>query len=193
MIRLNRRWKRRAALALNAGLRVAIIGFAIEAALAGADPRFDNKGIAVRNLVFAGVAVTLAVPLLHLVRGRRRNRYPLVADTLLLSILAVDMAANSLNLYALPWRFDLIPHTYSPLAGVLVLADLGVGRVARTLAVLGAAVLFELQEVGGDLYFGTSNVGGAWDTAGDLAGALTGAVLLPWAWQRWRQGRPGGG
>ncbi len=190
MLRLNRRWRRRGALTLNAALRVAIIGFAIEAALAGADPRFDNKGIAVRNLVFAGVAVTLAVPLLHLIRGRRRNRYPLVADTLLLSILAVDMAANSLNLYALPWRFDLIPHTYSPLAGVLVLADLGMGRAMRTLTVLGAAVLFELQEVAGDLYLGTSNVGGAWDTAGDLAGALTGAVLVPWAWQRWR---PGGG
>ncbi|HSI99212.1 MAG TPA: hypothetical protein VLA59_02380 [Patescibacteria group bacterium] len=191
MIRVNGRWRRRLGLAVNAGLRVAIVGFAIEAALAGADPRFDNKGIAVRNLVFAGVAVTLAVPLLHLIRGRRHHRYPLVADTLVLSILALDMAANSLNLYALPWRFDLIPHTYSPLAGVLVLADLGVGRATRTLAVLAAAVLFELQEVAGDLYFGTSNVGGAWDTAGDLAGAVTGAVLIPWAWQRWRQ--PGDG
>jgi hypothetical protein len=187
MIRVNHRWKRRVALTLNAGLRVAIIAFAIEAALAGTDARFDNKGIAVRNLVFAGVAVTLAVPLLHLVRGRRRRGYPLVADTLLLSILAVDMAANSLNLYALPWRFDLIPHTYSPLAGVLVLADLGVGLAARTLTVLGVAVLFELQEVAGDLYFGTSNVGGPWDTAGDLAGAVTGAVVLPWAWRRWRK------
>ena len=186
MIRVRRRWGRRAVQALNIALRVAIIGFAIEAALAGADPRFDNKGIAVRNLVFAGVAVTLAVPLLHLVRGRRRARYPVVADTLILSILALDMAANSLNLYALPWRFDLIPHTLSPLAGVLVLADLGAGRVTRTLAVLGAAVLFELQEVAGDLYFGTSNVGGPWDTAGDLAGAVTGAVLIPWAWRRWR-------
>ena len=186
MIRVRRRWGRRAVQALNIALRVAIIGFAIEAALAGADPRFDNKGIAVRNLVFVGVAVTLAVPLLHLVRGRRRARYPLVADTLILSILALDMAANSLNLYALPWRFDLIPHTLSPLAGVLVLADLGAGRVTRTLAVLGAAVLFELQEVAGDLYFGTSNVGGPWDTAGDLAGAVTGAVLIPWAWRRWR-------
>ena len=186
MIRVRRRWGRRAVQALNIALRVAIIGFAIEAALAGADPRFDNKGIAVRNLVFAGVAVTLAVPLLHLVRGRRRARYPVVADTMILSILALDMAANSLNLYALPWRFDLIPHTLSPLAGVLVLADLGAGRVTRTLAVLGAAVLFELQEVAGDLYFGTSNVGGPWDTAGDLAGAVTGAVLIPWAWRRWR-------
>jgi hypothetical protein len=192
MIRVGRRWRRRAALALNGGLRVAIVGFAIEAALAGADPRFANKGIAVRNLVFAGVAVTLAVPLLHLIRGRRHRTYPLVADTLLLSILAIDMAANSLNLYALPWRFDLIPHTYSPLAGVLVLADLGVGLEARTVMVLGAAVLFELQEVAGDLYFGTRNVGGPWDTAGDLAGAVAGALLIPWAWRRWRD-RSGGG
>ena len=187
MIRFNRRWRRRAGLAVNAGLRVAIVGFALEAALAGSDPRFDNKGIAVRNLVFAGVAVTLAVPLLHLIRGRRRNEYPLVADTLLLSILAIDMAANSLDLYALPWRFDLIPHTYSPLAAVVVLADLGVGRMPRTVAVLAAAVLFELQEVAGDVVFGTSNVGGWWDTIGDLAGALTGAALIPWAWQRWRR------
>lgn len=191
MIRVRRRWGRRAVQGLNVALRVAIIGFAIEAALAGADPRFDNKGIAVRNLVFAGVAVTLAVPLLHLVRGHRHARYPLVADTLILSILALDMAANSLNLYALPWRFDLIPHTLSPLAGVLVLADLGAGRGTRTLVVLGVAVLFELQEVAGDLYFGTSNVGGPWDTAGDLVGAVTGAVVIPWAWRRWRQ--PGDG
>ncbi len=186
MVRVSGRWRRRVGLAFNAGLRVAIFAFAIEAALAGADPRFDNKGIAVRNLVFAGVAVTLAVPLWHLVRGRGRRSYPLVADTLLLSILVVDMAANSLNLYALPWRFDLIPHTYGPLAGVLVLADLGMGLVPRTLIVLGVAVLLELQEVAGDLYFGTSNVGGAWDTAGDLAGAVMGAVVLPWAWRRWR-------
>lgn len=192
MLRVNGRWRRRIGLALNAGLRVAIIGFAIEAALAGADPRFDNKGIAVRNLVFVGLAITLAVPLLHLIRGRRRHGYPLLADTLLLSILAVDMAANSLNLYALPWRFDLIPHTYSPLAGVLVLADLGVGLAVRTLTVLAVAVIFELQEIAGDLYFGTSNVGGAWDTAGDLAGAVVGAVALPWAWRRWRN-RPGRG
>jgi hypothetical protein len=102
------------------------------------------------------------------------------------------MAANSLDLYALPWRFDLIPHTYGPLAGVLVLADLGVGLAVRTLTVLGVAVLFELQEIVGDLYFGTSNVGGAWDTAGDLAGAITGAVLLPWAWRRWRRPPEGG-
>lgn len=192
MAHVDRRWRRRGALALNAALRVAIVGFAIEAALAGDDPRFDNKGIAVRNLVFAGVAVTLAVPLFHLIRGRHRNRYPLTADTLLLSILAVDMAANSLNLYALPWRFDLIPHTYSPLAGVIVLADLGVGVATRTLVVLGAAVLFEIQEVAGDLYFGTSNVGGPWDTAGDLAGAMAGAVLIPWIWRWWRR-RPEGG
>lgn len=186
MVRVNRPWRRRIGLALNAGLRVAIIGFAIEASLAGADPRFDNKGIAVRNLVFAGLALTFTVPLLHLIRGRRRPGYPLLADTLLLSILAVDMAANSLNLYALPWRFDLIPHTYGPLAGVLVLADLGTGIAKRTLIVLAAAVAFELQEVAGDRYFGTSNVGGAWDTAGDLAGAVVGAVVLPWVWRRWR-------
>lgn len=77
--------------ALAAGLRVAIAGFAFEAVTAGDDPRFVGKGIAVRDIVLAGAALGVAVPLAHAVRHRGRP-YPVWADVALLSILAVDMA-----------------------------------------------------------------------------------------------------
>jgi hypothetical protein len=165
---------------INLGLRVVIVAFAVEAAMAGADPRFEGKGIVVRNLVFVGTALTLAFPLVHALRRHPRADYPLLADTLFLSILSVDMAANSLNLYELPWRFDLIPHTYGPMAGFATLRVLGVAAVPGAILVNAAHVLFEVQEAIGDAVFGTHNVRGWWDTIGDLTAGLMGSVAVPW-------------
>jgi hypothetical protein len=173
--------------ALNLCLRAVIVAFAVEAALAGDDPRFEGKGIAVRDLVVAATALTLTFPVIHLARRRPARVYPLRADCLFLSILAVDMAANSLNLYEQPWRFDLIPHLYGPLAGYLALRALGMSILPAALLVNAGHVALELQEALGDAVFGTHNVHGAWDTATDLVAGLIGSVVIPFAWRRFHR------
>jgi hypothetical protein len=173
---------------LDVALRLAVIGFAIEAVLAGPnDPRFAGKGIAMRDLILAGGVATLIVPILHLVR-RRWDRYPVWTDVAFLSILALDMAGNSLNLYEQAWRFDLIPHAYGPAAGLVGLLLLGVRPWVGLAIINGVHVLLEIQEVLGDVVFGTSNVNGAWDSITDLAAGLTASVLVALAWE-WLHGR----
>jgi len=173
---------------INVALRVAIVAFAVEASLAVGDPRFAGKGIAVRNLVFAGVALSLTIPLARALFRRPRGPYPLRADSLFLSILVVDMAANSLNLYEQPWRLDLLPHAYGPLAAVLALQALGVALVPSMLLVNAGHVLLEVQEAIGDALLATHNVHGWTDTAGDLAAGVVGSVVIPclWLWTRHR-------
>ncbi|HET7646064.1 MAG TPA: hypothetical protein VFM03_06215 [Candidatus Limnocylindria bacterium] len=172
---------------VNGAMRAAIIGFVIEAATARADdPRFAGKGIPIRNLVFGGGALTLAFPLLH--RSRRPwDRYPVWADALFLSILALDMAGNSLNLYERGWRFDLIPHTYGPAAGVATLRVVGVDLVPGALLVNAGHLLLEIQEALGDALFGTHNVHGWWDTISDLGAGLVGSIGIPLLVRRTRR------
>jgi hypothetical protein len=173
---------------LDVLLRLAVIGFAIEAVLAGPnDPRFAGKGIAMRDLILAGGVATLIVPVLHLARPRW-DRYPVWTDVAFLSILALDMAGNSLNLYEQPWRFDLIPHAYGPAAALIGLLLLGVGTWVGLAIVNGLHLLLEIQEVAGDIVFGTSNVNGAWDSVSDLGAGLVAAVLVALAWE-WFHGR----
>lgn len=172
---------------INLLLRVVIVAFAVEAALAVGDPRFEGKGIAVRNLVFAGTALTLTFPLIHMVRRRPLHAYPLLADSLFLSILALDMAANSFNLYDHAWRLDLVPHTYGPMAGYYALRALGMAMVPSMVLVNVLHVLLEVQEVITDIWLETSNVRGWTDTAGDLAAGLVGSVAIPLLWARRRR------
>lgn len=177
---------RLAAWAVDVALRLAVIGFAAEAVLAAPDdPRFAGKGIAVRDLILGGVALTLAIPLLHLVR-RRWDRFPIGTDIAFLSILVLDMAGNSLNLYEQPWRFDLVTHAYGPAAGLLGLLLIGIRTWTGLLIVNAVHMLLEIQEVAGDVVFGTSNVNGAWDSISDLGAGLIASVLVAVAWERFR-------
>lgn len=178
--------QRNGAVAVNLVVRAVILVIAAEALLTPDDPRFTGNGIAVRDLVLAAAALTLVAPALHLVRGRRQP-YPLVTDTLLLSIVAVDLVLNHLDLYNQPYRFDLIAHGYGPGAAVLALGSAGVGSVASVVVVNLGHVLLEIQEALGDIVFGTSNVRGAWDTAGDLAAGLVTSIAAG-LWIRRRHG-----
>jgi hypothetical protein len=193
--RLRRWWKdldpmSAVGLALDVLLRIAIVWFAVEALTATTDdPRFAGKGIAVRDLILAGGAVTLAVPLLHVVR-RRWDRYPVWPDVMFLSILALDMAGNSFGLYLQDtWRFDLIPHAYGPAAGLLGLHLLGVPLPWGVGIVNGIHVLLEIQEVFGDVVFGTSNVNGLWDSFTDLAAGLVASLGTALVLDRLGRGR----
>jgi hypothetical protein len=170
---------RRFGWALNIALRTAIVAFAMEAVLAPSDPRFVGKGIAIRDVILAGAALTLVVPALHVARGRRRP-YPLRPDCLLLSVMVLDMAGNSFGLYEQPWRFDLIAHGYGPAALMLALGLTGVGWTASLLAVNGGHILLEIQEAATDALFATHNVHGAWDTASDLSAGLATTAVIWW-------------
>jgi hypothetical protein len=145
---------------VNVFLRVLIVAFAVEAVVAKPDPRFAGKGIAVRDLILAGAALTLVIPALHVIRGRGKP-YPLRSDCLLLSVMALDMAGNSFGLYEQPWRFDLVAHGYGPGAVMLALGLAGIGWTASMLAVNGGHVLLEIQEAATDALFATHNVHGA--------------------------------
>lgn len=186
-----RELRRTAGWGLNLLLRLAIVAFAIEALLAGPnDPRFANKGIAMRDLILAGGFATLSMPVLHAVR-RRWDRYPVWSDVAFLSILALDMAGNSLNLYEQPWRFDLIPHAYGPAAAMVGLLLLNVSWQLSLAVVNGLHLLLEIQEAIGDLVFGTSNVNGAWDSITDLAAGLIASVLVALVLVRLGRGKGG--
>jgi hypothetical protein len=178
-----RRGQRLAGWAANVAMRALIVGFTVEAALATNDPRFDGKGIAVRHIVFAGACLTLAFPVLHRMR-RPWQRYPVWTDALFLSILALDMAFNSLDLYERAGRLDLIPHAYGPAAGFATLRMLGAGTVPGMLAVNGFHLLLEVQEAVVDAVFATHNVHGWWDTLTDLGAGLAGTTGLALAWRR---------
>ena len=121
------------------------------------DPRFAGKGIAIRDLILAGAALTLVVPAVHITRGRGKQ-YPLRADCLLLSVMALDMAGNGFGLYEQPWRFDLIAHGYGPAALMLALALTGIGWTASVLTANGGHVLLEIQEAATDALLATNNV-----------------------------------
>jgi hypothetical protein len=65
----------------------------------------------------------MLIPLLRLTT-RRGRPYPIGTDNLYLSIFALDLAGNYLDLYNRHAWFDLIPHFHGTGAASLVVADL---------------------------------------------------------------------
>lgn len=153
-------------LALNAALRVSILYFLAEVLLNQNDARFAGKAIPIRNLVVVLTFSSLFPVAFRLTR--RWGRYPVWLDDLYLSIFWLDMAGNSFDLYDRYFTFDLVPHFHSTgaLAGVLGGLDLS------NLAAFGLAnvihMLLEAQEYYTDVFFGTHNVRGVFDTVNDL-------------------------
>jgi hypothetical protein len=171
--------RRVAGFALNAFLRASIAAFLADVLRHPHDPRYEGKAIPIRNLIIVG-SLSLAFPLLY-VRERKRfkwRRYPVWPDNLYLSIFWLDMAGNYLDLYDRYTHFDLIPHFHGTgaLAGVLLN-----GFHMPPLAAIGATNtihgLLEAQEYLTDVFFGTHNVRGAWDSWGDLASGFLGTLV----------------
>ena len=172
--------------ALNGLLRASIGAFLLDALGHPHDPRYEGKAIPLRNLLIVG-SLSLAFPLLALAqrrrparnkrrsRGLRWRRYPVWSDNLYLSIFWLDMAGNYFDLYDSYKHFDLIPHCHGSgaLAAVLFnafdLPPLAAFGVAN-----GIHGLLEAQEIFTDVFFGTRNVRGAWDSIGDLGAGLIG-------------------
>jgi hypothetical protein len=164
---------RSSAVAVNLGLRLVILGVVGDALRHPSARRYAGKGIGTRGLVV--VAASMALPALHLLRPQRR--YPLGTDTLYLSIFALDMAGNLLDLYDSYRHFDLIPHAHGTGASTIVFAELLPVRLLGAFGLAQAAhVLLEAQEYASDVLFGLRNVRGRWDTAGDLLAGLVGSA-----------------
>ena len=85
------------ALVVNVLLRLLIVAFTIDALINAGDDRFAGKALGSRNVGIL-LGLSMLFPLLQAVRGQWK-RYPMWFDNLYLSIFALDMAGNSLNLY----------------------------------------------------------------------------------------------
>jgi hypothetical protein len=165
--------QRIAAIGVNAALRALIVGVVIDALLHPGAPRYTGKGIGTRGLVVVGAS--LVVPGLQLVR--RRGGYPLWVDNLYLSIFALDMAGNLLDLYDTYYHFDLIPHAHGTGAATVVLAELLPADVLPSIGLAQSAhILLEVQEYYSDVLFDLRNVRGAWDTVTDLLAGVVGSA-----------------
>ncbi|MGE5335326.1 MAG: hypothetical protein ACM3N4_11545 [Nitrososphaerota archaeon] len=171
-----------AGFALNAFLRASIAAFLADTLRHPHDPRYEGKAIPVRNLLIVG-SLSLVFPLLYLRQRRspatrqRWRQYPVWPDNLYLSIFWLDMAGNFFNLYDRYKHFDLIPHCHGTGALAAVLLN---GFDMPPLKAIGVTngihALLEAQEYLTDVFFGTHNVRGAWDSEGDLAAGLVGTL-----------------
>ncbi|HEY7625354.1 MAG TPA: hypothetical protein VIA63_10040 [Candidatus Limnocylindria bacterium] len=171
------------ALAVNIGLRLAILVFTVDALINAADDRFAGKALGPRNVGIL-LGLSLLFPLLQAVRGQWK-RYPMWYDNLYLSIFALDMAGNSLNLYNTVEWWDHVPHFHGP--GALAIVLMG----AFGMSVLAAAGLttilhtaLETQEYYGDVLLHTHNVKGIADTVNDELFALAGVLVYLFVFTR---------
>lgn len=169
--------------ALNVALRLGLVAMVAELLRAAPDDRrFAGKGLGPRVLV-VGVPAAFLIPALWL--RRRRGRYPVWMDNLYLSMFALDLAGNVLDLYDGYRHFDLIPHAHG--AGTVTVLAAWLWRLPTPPAI-GAAtaghVLLEVQEYASDVAFGTRNVRGWWDTAGDLAAGAVGSLAYAAVYSR---------
>jgi hypothetical protein len=169
-------------IALNALLRTNIAAFLADTLLHPHDPRYEGKALPLRNLVVVG-SLSLTFPLLYLWQRQRRRlgsrpggrRYPVWSDNLFLSIFWLDMAGNYFDLYDRYLHFDLIPHAHgSGALGAVLLNAFKMQPLAAFGVANGIHGLLEAQEIFTDVFFGTHNVRGAWDSIGDLGAGLIG-------------------
>jgi hypothetical protein len=158
----------------NGALRLVIAGVVVHALLKPRDSRYAGKGIGTRGLVL--VAASLLIPLLQRTT-RRAERYPLGTDNLYLSIFALDLAGNYLDLYNRYVHFDLVPHFHGTGAASIVLANL---LRRPLLSGIGLAQIvhvgLEAQEYYSDVLFDLHNVRGTWDTVNDLLAGAAGSL-----------------
>jgi hypothetical protein len=168
------RLPRMGAIGVNLALRLVIVGVVADALLNPEAARYAGKGIGTRGLVL--VAASLVIPALY--RFGRRRPYPIWTDNLYLSVFAVDMGGNLLDLYDRYIYFDLIPHAHGTGAVTVVLSELlPVGVLGATGIAQAAHILLEAQEYYSDVLFNLRNVRGTWDTINDLLAGLAGSAV----------------
>ena len=163
------------ALALDIALRIAIAVFAVDSWLNPTDPRYEGKNLGGRNVFI--LFFTLLVPFYYWAR-REWPKYPVWWDVLYLSVFALDMAGNFLDLYNTMEGFDHIPHFHGPGAfAVVFAAAFGFAPIAAAGFATILHTTLEVQEFYADLYAGTKNVRGLFDSMNDLSAGLLGVGI----------------
>jgi hypothetical protein len=169
---------RRLGWVVNLSLRAGIGAVLADALRHPNDHRYAGKAIGTRGLVL--LPASLLVPAVWSLRGRR-TPYPVWTDDVHLSIYALDMAGNYLDLYDRFTYFDAIPHAHGSGAATWVIADL---FEVPALSAVGIAQVvhigLEAQEYYSDALFDLHNVRGTWDTVNDLVAGAVGSVAYAW-------------
>jgi len=156
------------ALAINVLLRLLILAFTIDALINAGDDRFAGKALGPRNVGIL-LGLSMLFPLLQAVRGQWK-RYPMWFDNLFLSIFALDMAGNSLNLYNTVEWWDHVPHFHGP--GALAVVMMGAFGM-RAIAAAGLTTILH-----------TALVRGIADTVNDELFALAGVIIYVFLFTR---------
>jgi hypothetical protein len=176
----------RVARTMNVALRACLVGMFIEVVRAGReDPRYRRKGIAQRYAL-VGLPAALVAPVARRLdrRASASGSYSVAMDNLFLSVLALDLAGNVLDLYDRHRHFDLIPHAHGTGAATVLAAWLLRQPMPGALGVATIGhILLEAQEYASDVVFGTRNVRGTWDVIGDLLAGVVGSLAYAAAYE----------
>jgi hypothetical protein len=172
------------ALALDAGVKLALVGLLVFAVARQDLPQFHGKSMAGRALGYPIAALVVPVAW-WIVQRRRRVAYPFAVDILVVLPFLIDMAGNAANLYDTISWWDDVNHlvNWAILVagfGVLLLRTrlgawpvfgLGVGFGAVT------AIAWELLEYVTFIRNSPELKTAYHDTLGDLALGLTGSTI----------------
>lgn len=187
-----------ATLGIDLALKAALVGLLVFAVARQDLPQFHGKSMAGRAIGYPVAA--LIVPVVWFVVSRRRRlRYPVAVDVLVVMPFLIDMAGNAANLYDTVSWWDDVNHfvNWAILVsgfGVLLLSTsldrwplfgLCVGFGAIT------AILWELLEYVTFIRHSPELTTAYTDTLGDLALGLAGATMagaaVAWFGRRSRQ------
>lgn len=174
--------------AVNLFLRLAILAMSVDAIVNGQDRRYAGKSLGPRDVIIT-VGFAMLFPLFWRLRyrGRQWKEYPWWYDDLYLSIFAVDMLGNFFDLYnTYPLWFNHIPHSHGPGALAIVLAG-AFGFPILTAVGLATIchVYLEVEELYGDILFGTHNFLDKQYEMNDLIFGLIGVTVYGLIWWRW--------
>ncbi|QQG43018.1 MAG: hypothetical protein HYW45_02285 [Candidatus Daviesbacteria bacterium] len=163
-------------LIVNILIRLSVLYFLGEVLLFPDDLRFAGKAIPIRNFIIV-VSLSLLFPFFYFIKKRWKH-YPFWWDNLYLSIFWLDMFGNSFNLYDTYFYFDLIPHFHSTAAlAVVLLGAFGMSFWGGVGLANIIHLLLEAQEYYTDVFLGTHNVRGLFDTINDLMAGVLGTLI----------------
>ena len=172
------------ALALDVGVKLALVGLLVFAVARPDLPQFHGKSMTGRAIGYPIAA--LVVPLAWwIVQRRRRVAYPYAVDVLVVLPFLIDMAGNAANLYDTISWWDDVNHLVNwailvggfsvllcaPVSAAWPIFGLGVGFGAVT------AIIWELLEYVTFIRNSPELKTAYHDTLGDLALGLTGSTI----------------
>ena len=169
-------------LAIDIGLKVALVGLLLLAVLFPHLPQFEGKAMGGRALVYP--LSTLIVPVVWFI-WFRRSPYPIAIDILVVLPFFIDTAGNALDLYDTIWWWDDANHLVNwailTAGASLALFYLPLGRLNRFALGVGfgavTAIGWELAEYVTFIRDSPELATAYTDTLGDLLLGTVGAVI----------------